>query len=167
MWSKSGALASALFILVSAGSAQASNYGLTLNDAGGQTGTGTFTINGSVPDSGTSIFTAGSGLTSLSFSIDGYNFSLANEQLFNPYVTFTNGTLTNIAYLGSLNGFELELGTVGLNYIFADFANLSNSIGSISAVATTPLPAGLPLFITGLAALVMLGRRRKQSLQAA
>lgn len=161
----------ALFTLLSVGSSKASTltYDLVLNSlTGQQTGTGMLTVNGPVSSSGMSVFTAGSGLTSLNLSIDGYNFSLANEVLFNPTVSFYNGALTNIAYLGSLNGFQLDLGTMGLNYSFTDFANLSqSSVGTILDPPATPLPPGLPLFVTGLAALVLLGWRKKQQMLAA
>ena len=127
-----------------------------------------FTISGSAAGSGTSTFSAGAGLSSLSFSIGGYNFSLANEQFFNPSVTFNNGALTGIAYLGSLNGFQLDLGTFNLNYEFLNLVNFSGSAGTISSnVSTTPLPSGLPLFLTGLLALALLGWRKKRSMQMA
>lgn len=164
-------LVSALIALLSMASsgAFAVTYDLTLNNWSGQTvGSGMFTINGSVPGSGPSSFSAGAGLTSLSFSIDGYNFSLANEKFFNPSVSFDNGALTGIAYIGSLNGFQLDLGTFNLNYEFLNLANFSGSAGTISTgVSTTPLPSGLPLFVTGLVALALLGWRKKRGLQVA
>lgn len=166
-------VALALFALLSMGSSKASalTYDLVLNSlTGAQTGTGMLTVNGPVSSSGTSVFTAGSGLTSLSLSIDGYNFSLANALGFSPTVSFSNGTLANIAYLGSLNGFQLDLGTSGLNYAFTDFGLGQISLGTIKdppGGAATPLPPGLPLFITGLVALVLLGWRKKQQVLAA
>lgn len=173
---KSTVLASALVALLSMASSAASavTYDLTLSNSSGQTvGSGMFTLNSAVPSSGTSTFSAGGGLTGLSFSIDGYNFSLANEQFFNPYVTFNNGALMGIAYLGSLNGFQLDLGTFNLNYEFLNLTNFQSSSGTISdsisstPVSTTPLPSGLPLFITGLAALALFGWKRKRSMQVA
>src|SRR6185312_3232852 len=118
---KSAVLASALVAVLSMASSAASamTYDLTLSNLSGQTvGSGMFNINGSAASSGTSTFSSGGGLTSLSFAIGGYNFSLANEQFFIPYVTFNNGALTGIAYLGSLNGFQLDLGTFNLKYEF-------------------------------------------------
>ncbi|WP_298253981.1 hypothetical protein [Bradyrhizobium sp.] len=166
---KCAALASTVAALVSGGSASALTYDLTLNNFSGQTvGTGMFTVNNPIPGSGPSTFSAGAGLTGLSFSIDGHNFSLGNEQFFNPYVTFNNGALTGIAYLGSLNGFQLDLGTFNRNYEFLNLANFSGSAGTISDhVSTTPLPSGLPLFLTGLAALALFGWKKKRSMQAA
>src|SRR5579863_4184146 len=168
---KSVVLASAVVAVLAMASSAASavTYDLTLNNLSGQTvGSGMFTISGPAASSGASTFSAGAGLTSLSFSIGGYNFSLANEQFFNPSVTFNNGALTGIAYLGSLNGFQLDLGTFNLNYEFLNLANLSGSAGTISDhVSTTPLPSGLPLFLTGLVALALLGWRRKRGMQVA
>ena len=170
---KSAVLASALVAVLSMASSAASavTYDLTLSNLSGQTvGSGMFAISGSAASSGTSTFSAGpgGGLASLSFSIGGYNFSLANEQFFNPSVTFNNGALTGIAYLGSLNGFQLDLGTFNLNYEFLNLANFSGSAGTISDhVSTTPLPSGLPLFLTGLAALALFGWRKKRSMQMA
>jgi hypothetical protein len=168
---KSAVFASALVAVLSMANSAASavTYDLTLGNLSGQTvGSGMFNISGSAASSGTSTFSAGGGLTSLSFAIDGYNFSLANEQFFNPYVTFNNGALTGIAYLGSLNGFQLDLGTFNLNYEFLNLANFSGSAGTISDhVSTTPLPSGLLLFITGLMALALLGWRKQRSLQVA
>ena len=168
---KSAVLASALVAVLSMASSAASamTYDLTLSNLSGQTvGSGMFNINGSAASSGTSTFSSGGGLTSLSFAIGGYNFSLANEQFFIPYVTFNNGALTGIAYLGSLNGFQLDLGTFNLKYEFLNLANFSGSAGTISDhVSTTPLPSGLPLFIAGLVALALLGWRKQRSLQVA
>jgi hypothetical protein len=169
---KSALLASAVMALVSMESADAfaSTYDLTLTNSFGQAvGSGMFTISGPVSNNGQSVFSAGGGgLTSLSFSIDNYNFSLKNDAFINPYVTFNNGALTGIAYLGSLNGFQLDLGTFNLNYEFLNLATFQSSAGTISDhVSATPLPSGLPLFITGLAALVLLGWRKKRDMQVA
>ena len=165
-------LASAVMALVSMANtgAFASTYDLTLTNLLGQSvGSGMFTVSGAVSNNGQSVFSAGGGgLTSLSFSIDGYNFSLANDKFINPYVTFNNGALTSIAYLGSLNGFQLDLGTFNLNYEFLNLATFQGSAGTISDhVSATPLPSGFPLFITGLAALALIGWRKKRDMQAA
>jgi hypothetical protein len=50
------------------------------------------------------------------------------------------------------------------NEDYADFNNITTTSGSVS---TTPLPAALPLFATGLGALGLLGWRRKRKAQAA
>jgi hypothetical protein len=59
----------------------------------------------------------------------------------------------------------------GLTYLFENPAghNLQSGTYSVSApsVSTTPLPAALPLFATGLGALALLRWRRKQKNAAA
>src|SRR5262245_7779442 len=109
-------LALPLVSLLAMGSAEASTYDLSLaSSIGPSSGTGSFTVNGPV-GAGLTTFTEGGGLTSLNFTIAGYNFSLNND-LTNASVTFNNGTLTNIVYLGALAGFKLDLGTFGLGYV--------------------------------------------------
>jgi hypothetical protein len=159
------ALISLVLALVSMSSLQASamTYDVTLSDAAGHTGTGTFVINGSPSASGTSSFAAGGGLTSLNFTFEGYNFSLANAAYYNPSVTFTNGTLSSVTYLGGANGLVLNLGT-SLSTV-APIPGVDELAVVASPVAATPLPPGFPLFFTGLAALGFLVWRKKQSLQ--
>ncbi len=163
---KSVLLMSALFALLSTGCSEASTltYDLALTSSSGpESGQGTFTVNGPVASTGYSVFTAGSGLSSLSFSIDNNKFTLANE-LVNATVTFDNGNLINIAYLGALDGFKLDLGTAGLNYAFLDLINSSlTSIGTISAspVSEAPLPPSWTLMLIGLAGLGVVTYRRK------
>ena len=166
---KVAALAVALFGLLSSGSSQAStlNYELVLNGGTGQID-GTFSVNGSVPSSGQS---GPVQITALNLDVGGTPYSFTSL-FFTPVATFSNGALTSIEYLGEANGFKLDLGTAGLNYIFTDFLNPSySSSGTVSAssvgVSTTPLPSGLPLFITGLVALALLGWRKKRIMQAA
>lgn len=165
------ALASALVALLFLGRAEASSvtYNLALTATSGpENGIGSFTVNAAVANTGLSVFTAGSGLSSLSFSIAGSNFTLANE-LLNANVTFDNGNLINIAYLGALNGFKLDLGTIGLNYAFVDLINSSlTSIGSISSspVSAAPLPPSWTLMLIGLAGLGFVAYRRKMPVAA-
>jgi hypothetical protein len=172
---KSAGLALVALLSLASSAASALTYDLTLTNLSGQTvGTGMFAISAPVSSTGQSVFVAGSTLTDLSFSLIGsnpnspYNFSLNNDEFFNPSVTFNNGALTGIAYLGSLNGFQLDLGTFNLNYEFLNLANFSGSAGTISDhVSTTPLPSGLPLFLTGLVALALLGWIKKRGMQVA
>jgi hypothetical protein len=144
-----------------AGAAEAVTYDLTLNNIHGQTGTGSFTVNGLVPSIGLDIFTAGNGLTSLNFSINNNNFSLA-DALPGASVTFVDGTLKSILYTGLLNGASFDLNTVGLNYSYVDISNRShNSAGAISPSAT-PLPATWTMMLIGLAGLGIMLYRRKE-----
>jgi PEP-CTERM motif len=163
---KSVGLATAMFALLLTGNAYALTYDLSLNPTiGSEAGTGTLTISGPVANSGISTFTEGGGLTSLNFSIGGGNFTLAND-LFNASVTFNNGSLISILYVGLSNGISMSLGTFGMNYAFTDLFNSNqNSIGSISAtpVAATPLPSTWGMMILGLGVLGFMGYRRKRS----
>ena len=178
---KSAILASAVVTLVSmAGSvASAMTYDLSLSNSSGQiVGSGMFTIGGPVAASGVSTFSAGASspaaqLTDMSFNIAGNTFNLGTQFRFlTPTVTFDNGLLSRISYLGfsTSNAFKLDLDTFNLNYVLVDLRNfpfIRTSTGTISeSVSTTPLPSGLPLFVTGLLALAMVGWRKKRSLQA-
>lgn len=160
------ALVSVVFALLSVGNCKASTlYSLTLNNAfGPEGGTGAFTIDGPIASTGRSFFSAGHGLTSLSFSIDGNNFSLANE-LGSARVIFNNGNLIKVAYSGDLNGFNFDLVTNRLDYAFFDLVNFSlSSFGSISGspVSATPLPPSWTLMLIGLAGFGLVAYRRKR-----
>ncbi len=151
-------------LLVGSSPASAATYDLMLNSKGGQLD-GTFSVNGAVPGSGPSLLQ----ISSLSLTVGGTAYNFTSQSL--SFATFSNGLLTSIEYLGSAAGFKLDLGTLGLNYIFADALNPGlSSAGSVSAVAATatPLPPGLPLFMTGLAALLLLARwRSRRGIEAA
>jgi hypothetical protein len=154
-----------------AGTAGAVTYNLTLNNVlGPEGGTGSFMVNGSVPSTGLDIFTAGNGLTSLSFSIDNNNFSLANA-LPGASVAFFNGSLKSIFYTGLLNGASFDLNTGGLFYSYVDLSDRTHSsAGTISdpSPSATPLPATWTMMLIGLAGLgVMLYRRKERETSAA
>jgi len=160
-----------LFWLLATGSSEASTYNFVLNSSIGPAGgNGSFTVNGPVSSNGLATFTEGAGLASLVFSIEGNNFTL-DDDLTKASVTFDNGALINVAYLGGLNGFKLDLGTLGLNYIFSDLINPGlSSIGTISAsagVSATPLPPSWSLMLIGLVGAGFMAFRRKNSLQLA
>jgi hypothetical protein len=165
------ALTVPLASLLLMGNASASTYDLSLTSSTGPSnGSGSFTVNGSVAGAGLTTFSEGGSLTSLNFAIDGYNFSLNND-LANASVTFKNGALISIAYLGAVDGFKLDLGTLGLGYLFTDFINPGlSSIGTISAssgVSATPLPPSWTLMLLGLAGVGFLTHRRKNKVQLA
>jgi hypothetical protein len=154
---KIAVLTLALFTLISIGSSKASTYNLVLDSSNGSAvGNGSFSVSGTITNTVSGTFTP----TSLDFSIDGDNFTLSNA-LSSPIVTFDKGVLVSIAYLGSMNGFSLDLGTLGLGYVFADLSDPSlGSIGSISASAT-PLPPSWTLMLIGLAGAGFVAHRRK------
>lgn len=145
-------------------------YDLTLKNSNGSAiGGGSFILNGSI-SGGTDNFTSnGGGLTSLSIDINGdpQAFTLS-DALTTADVTFQNGNLTNISYLGEMNGFKLDLATTGLFYLYIDANDWSlSSSGTISAVdppSVAPLPATSVLFATGLLGFGFLLYRRRSAL---
>lgn len=150
-----------LFLLVVlgaqvAGPAQASTYDLALTASyGGVGGTGSLTIDAAIPTTGLDVVTAVSGLTGLSFVIEGNTFTLSNDP--GAYVTFNNGSLVNIAYGAELGFYTLDLSTAGLSYSYLDTGDGITSGGSILA---TPLPGTVLLFASGLLAFGFIQYRR-------
>ena len=130
----------------------------------GGSGAGTVTIGTDGPP-GIGTLTVGRGLDLLSFTFNGVGsaFTLSNAALVTPSVSFNNGILTNIVYVGTQNGFKLDLLSANLNYVFSDFVTPGlSSIGTISNTpATTPLPSSWTLMLIGLAGVAMMAFRRK------
>jgi hypothetical protein len=162
---------SALFVC---SQAQASTYTLTLTDTAnpGYSGTGTLVIVGTPPTSGTDEYCISGGcgggtLTSLTFSVDGFSYSSADPGAGFTSATFTNGTLTALAF-GETDGGNDQLQlpySGGLTYSFNSYSDPSLfTTGTISDVlAATPLPATLPLFAGGLGFVGYLAKRRKRN----
>jgi hypothetical protein len=147
------------------GAAQASTvtYNLFLKDTSGpEGGSGILSVNGPIPGSGLDIFTpGGGGLTSLSFTIDGSNFTLGSA-LPGASATFLNGNLISLFYMGVLGGAKLTLDTVGLGYFYLDLNDLSHtSVGTISASAT-PLPSTWTMMLIGIAGFGFFIYRKKR-----
>lgn len=143
--------------------AQASTvqYDLTLTPTIGSVGgSGYFDVSTPVDGSGANA------LTALSITIDGQQFSLANE-LGTATAIFSGGVLESLNYVGDLvSGLNLDiLGTGGLSYAFLDIGTGATiATGSISAsapLAATPLPSTLLLFASGLLGLLLLNYRRR------
>ena len=145
--------------------ARATTYDLTLSDTlyGPESGSGVLTINGPVT---TGVFTSntGGGIAGLSISIDGQTYNLQNA-VGTVTAGFVNGALTNLTYLGVVNGIDLSLASTGLFYFYNDLTNWSlSSAGTISAVdppTGTPLPPTILLFAAALLGLLLIGYRRK------
>jgi hypothetical protein len=81
-----------------------------------------------------------------------FESSLANfngGSLFTAEITVSGGTTVSVV--------NCAFCTPQPSPFLSDFAS-----GTASPVAATPLPAGLPLFATGLGALGLLGWRRKR-----
>lgn len=74
--------------------------------------------------------------------------------------TVSFGTITAAQFDSLVGTFELILTTS--DGVLVDHGTQNSLHGAISYSATTPLPAALPLFATGLGALGLLGWRRKR-----
>jgi hypothetical protein len=66
--------------------------------------------------------------------------------------------------LSELLALDFSQGPFSLDAAFGDAASIESQIAD--ATATTPLPATLPLFATGIGGLGLLGWRRKRKTQA-
>ena len=156
-------------------------YGLTLTDTANTTysGIGTLIISGPPAISGTDQFCGsnacgGGSVVSLTFTVDGFNFSSADSGASSGgslQADFTNGILTALAFGETVGGNDrLQIPfSGGLTYAFQSFSNPSVfTTGTItdSLVAATPLPATLPLFASSLGALGFFGWRKKRKAQA-
>jgi len=150
--------------------AQASTitFDLTLTDSiyGPTSGSGTLNVDAPISNP-LDIFTSnGGGLNALSININNEDFTL-QQALLPATATFSAGDLTNISYMGMMDGFKLNLDTTGLFYLYTDANNWTlTSVGRISAVeapSVTPLPASSVLFATGLVGLGLLMTRRRKT----
>ena len=132
-------------------------YDLTLTDASNATydGTGTITL-GSAPSP-----TMQSNYTSaaVTFQVDGQLFS-GNA----TSVQFLDGNFRNATFSETIGNTPMQftLDTTGGYAFYAD--GQQEAAGTItSSLATTPLPAALPLFAGGFGMVGFLARRRKRN----
>ncbi len=169
------ALVAAVGLFLGAHAAQANViYDLTLTPTSGTVligGTGTFTISSAPSTTLNSVSNYyqtpknGSGtLVSLSITIDGQTFGLPQENTNgNALAQFTSGTLDDITYAGTSNGFALD--TTG-GYVFYLKDNGGDTIGTFTASLATdppgpvPEPTSLALFGAAFAGFGFLRRRR-------
>jgi hypothetical protein len=168
------AAGAALFVF-QAGPASAATYNLILTDSSNTTysGTGTLIVVGTPAADGMQDQyclnnSCGHGtLTSLTFSVDGFNFSSADSGASGVSATFTNGILTALGLSETDNNNDQLHApqSGGLTYSFNSFNNPSIfTTGVITfSVAATPLPATLPLFAGGLGFVGYLTRRKKRA----
>ena len=158
------ALTAGLFLTANVGQADASVvYDLTLTATSDTdstplsmyNGTGTITLSSAPSATGQTNYTT----AAVTFLIDGESFSgTANG------VQFLNGNFRNASFSEQIgtSPFQFDLQTSSL-YAFYYDNELQEASGTItSSLATTPLPATLPLFAGGLGFVGYLTRRRKR-----
>ena len=125
-------------------------------------GTGTITLSSAPSLTSQTDYTS----AAVTFSIDGESFSgTANS------VQFLDGNFRNATFSEAIGitPFRFALDTTG-GFIFYYDNELEDAAGTITstlAPTTTPVPAALPLFASGLGAMGLLARRRKRKAQAA
>jgi hypothetical protein len=118
---------------------------------------------------GPSTYTTGSTTTTLTIS-DLFKAPV----IFNPFTDLPDNALLsntgfqnseNIGFGGYYNPLIADIYTITLHTV----ANSGADLGSVTEIinATTPIPAALPLFASGLGALGLLGWRRKRKASAA
>jgi hypothetical protein len=157
--------------------ASAATYNLTLTDtsAPAADGTGTLIISGT-PGTGeyclsSSPCTPGDVLTSLTFTVDGFNFSSADAGASGVSATFTSGVLTALGFNETVGGNDqLHMPAGGnMEYSFQEYDGpLYYATGTVTdSLAATPLPATLPLFAGGLGFVGYLTGRKKRKAGAA
>jgi hypothetical protein len=174
----SALLCAGLMSASAATSAQANTYQLTLTDPTNSqfSGTGTLIITGAPGATNTSDefclnnSCGGGTLTSLVVTLNnGDVFSSSDSGASNPSATFDDGVLIalGLSDTNSAGGFQFQAPQSGaLTYEFHKFSPNLQADGTI-ALATTPLPAALPLFAGGLGIVGFLARRKKQKALAA
>jgi hypothetical protein len=146
-------------------------YDLVLTNQSGDVagGTGSFTVDGTVSQNGLEEF-KGSSLSSLSFTIDGATFTLAEDA--NAFIELLDGKLYAIEYYGTEKNNTLSLSIAGTEYSYADtgvvpFQTSDGVITAELAPATAAAPAAVPepttlaIFGAGLAGLGLTRRRKR------
>jgi hypothetical protein len=154
--------------------ARANTYTLALTDTGNSTysGTGTLVIVGapsptnSYDDFCLSNGCGGGTLTSLSFRLNnGDTFSTSDSGVSGVSAVFDDGTLQSIGFYDNFSTYQFTI-TSDLDYTYHFYSPQFTAGGTIS-LATTPLPATLPLFAGGLGAMGLFGWRKKRKSVAA
>ncbi|MGI4758960.1 MAG: PEP-CTERM sorting domain-containing protein [Janthinobacterium lividum] len=143
-------------------------YNLTLTASAGSAfgGSGMFTVASAPTSAGVSTFTTSTGLSNLSFLIDGQTFNLANANSgTNTLVQFVNGTLNDITYAGTAgvnpNRFAFQsTGAYVFYYNNLQSVSTGTFTASIAPVSVTPEPSSIALLGTGLLGVAGVLRKR-------
>jgi hypothetical protein len=157
---KIAALALALVSGFASSRSEASTYDTYNLTLGGSSITGQFTI-----DSSSSSPSGTIAITALSLNVGG---STPLTAIGDPTATFNNGTMTAMTYVGTADDYKLDLVDLsgGLAYTLVDLLSGATMYSGTLSASATPLPSGLPLFISGLVALGFLGWRKKRMMRA-
>ena len=155
------------------GHARANTYNLTLTDLANSqySGTGTLVIVGapnptnSYDDFCPSNGCGGGTLTSLSFALNnGDTFSTSDSGVSGVSAVFDDGTLLSIGFYDNFSNDQFTI-TSDLDYTYHVYYPQFTASGTI-ALATTPLPAALPLFAGGVGVMGLAGWRKKRKSSA-
>ncbi len=162
------------FGLTTVAGAAALFYNMTLSPTSGtitEIGTGSFSIDSTLftgsgsetfgPISG-SLFTPG--LLSFDISSTLGNLTMNNDDNFpdRPTVSFLNGIFSGADYR-VMSGFDsFQIFGTGFTYEFTDGQDNTFTGGGDVTVSAVPLPATLPLFLSGLAGIGLIGRKRRK-----
>ncbi|HER25810.1 MAG TPA: VPLPA-CTERM sorting domain-containing protein [Rhodospirillales bacterium] len=124
---------------------------------------GPFDINSFFPD----------GVVSFDVSFGGIDFSISGDTGFDtPSISFFNGVLFDLSYSGFSGDYGMVVGTSGndFQFLFYDTGLLidgrafGSTAGSVTtpSISVVPLPAALPLFLSGLTGFGFVGRKRRK-----
>ena len=124
----------------------------TDNSGTGLSGLGTITLSGPVPETGSAVLT-GADIVSLDFSINGQDFTLA-QGTGDAAVSFQDGVLTGLYYLGTQGDTALSINGTGFSYFGDAGAQASGAVtgtaeGTVYTLSLASDPGGSVAGATG------------------